>query len=286
MGKNIFKIVLIILIILIISFIFQRAQDKSEYTGNVIKGKNIISEKINYTENIEDIYIFIANSREVYQFKPNLGIILGIKSSKHLKNIEEEKKEINITIITNSKGFREESEIPFTKPKNQYRIIGLGDSITSGTAVDNNETFLRWIEKEAEEDNIKIETINFGVPGSDPAREYIFLKNKQAEKYSPDLIILVLNPTDKILNGKREIEKIKEYCKESGIDILAVYTPFSNKNPDDIKDILKELNIETISMTKEFYQDEERGLFWDDIHPNKKGHEIIGKKIYRTIFEL
>jgi hypothetical protein len=283
MEKNIFKIVLIILII---PFIFQDAPDKSEYTGNIIKEKNIISEKINYTKNIEDIYIFIANSREAYQFKPNLKIILGIDSLKHLENIEEEKKETNITIITNSKGFREENEIPFTKPKNQYRIIGLGDSITSGTAVDNNETFLRWIEKEAEKDNTKIKTINFGVPGSEPAREYIFLKNKQAEKYSPNLIILVLNPTDNIANGKREIEKIKEYCKERGIDLLAVYIPFSNKNPEGITDILKELNIETISMAEEFYKDEERGLFWDDVHPNKKGHEIIGKKIYRTIFEL
>ena len=50
-------------------------------------------------------------------------------------------------IITNDKNIRNISLIHYKKPYKSFRILILGDSITFGTSVSNNETFSFYLEK-------------------------------------------------------------------------------------------------------------------------------------------
>lgn len=163
-------------------------------------------------------------------------------------------------IVTNSKGLRKTKEILFEKPGGTYRILGLGDSITFGNSVDNYETFLKWIEREAKRNNKKVETINFGVPGFNQKQEYSFFKYKNGIKYSPDLIILALGATDfdtrirkfnpqtgklyfeeksgpgiekylrteQFSETKLQIKEIKEYFIEKNVEFIVVIFPSEN----------------------------------------------------------
>ena len=70
------------------------------------------------------------------------------------------------TISINSDGFRDK-EYPLEKSKNTFRIIILGDSVTSGFGVENNESYPEILEAKlnALNNGINYEVLNFGVWG-------------------------------------------------------------------------------------------------------------------------
>ena len=73
---------------------------------------------------------------------------------------------------TNGMGFRERN-FEFKKPKNVYQILVLGDSVTFGTAVANEQRYTQVLERMLEQflkksphkKFSKIEVLNFGVAG-------------------------------------------------------------------------------------------------------------------------
>ncbi len=90
----------------------------------------------------------------------------------------------NTTITHNSQGFRdvERSE---EKTGNKWRILCLGDSFTWGHGVENEEIYVKVLEKL----HPRIETVNMGGPGDDPAGElkvYLY----RGWDYAPDLVLV------------------------------------------------------------------------------------------------
>jgi lysophospholipase L1-like esterase len=99
----------------------------------------------------------------------------------------------------NSEGFRD-IDHTFEKPKNTFRILGIGDSFTYGQGVSFENTFLYILEKmlnEREKDSPKIEIIKAGIPRFFPEPERILLE-QYGLKYSPDLILIGFVPNDVI----------------------------------------------------------------------------------------
>jgi lysophospholipase L1-like esterase len=83
-------------------------------------------------------------------------------------------------------------EIAFEKPAETFRILGLGDSITFGIGVRDDETYLRRIEKalNAEyHDHPRFEVLNSGVQGYNTRDEVIALEGRWIQLH-PDLVVI------------------------------------------------------------------------------------------------
>lgn len=332
--KKLFLSILISLIafaifFMVLEFFFWVFEDNSD--------EEILAETF---KKYSDLYKVSENKDVSFELKSNVNLTLNsIKGDFY-----------TMDILTNSQGLREEKEIPFEKSPEKFRIIGLGDSIMFGASVNNDETFLKNLEKR----NENIETINFGVGSSNPRHEYYFLKHKNAANYSPDLLLLsityndfdnrvrifdpeignwyyeeigpakkesksrVIRAVQKLFQKDEEIpitqqqieqtkfwiNSIKKYADENGMNFLLVLIPAKSEIqltsylPDGslekaalietkyIEDICIDLKIDCIwplvwlkinNANKGIDLDE---LYWDDIHPYKKGHEVIGEFIY------
>ena len=101
-----------------------------------------------------------------------------------------------IRVKTNFNGLREDEEHPYEKPENTFRIALVGDSITFGMYVEQNQTFGHILETMLNKNSqdINYETLNFGVPGYNTMQEYEVIKEKVLQ-YDPDVVIItfVLN---------------------------------------------------------------------------------------------
>lgn len=91
--------------------------------------------------------------------------------------------------ITNSKGFRNTKEFPYTKPTGTLRVLSLGDSQTQGYEVRQEATFSAVLERFLRHHKIEAEVINTGVSGFSTAEELVLLEN-EGLKYHPDVVIL------------------------------------------------------------------------------------------------
>jgi lysophospholipase L1-like esterase len=95
-----------------------------------------------------------------------------------------------VLIETNSYGFRDK-EIPQKKEKNEIRILALGDSITFGDYLNNEDVYVKRIEKYLQEifPDKKIEVINTGVSDIGITEEIDILK-ENGLKTKPDLVLV------------------------------------------------------------------------------------------------
>lgn len=90
----------------------------------------------------------------------------------------------------NSHGIRDREYI-IPKPKDVYRIIVLGDSVTFGTEYPNELTYTKLLEKKLNSNlnsEIKFEVLNAGVCAYNVIQKFILLKHKLLD-YQPDLVI-------------------------------------------------------------------------------------------------
>ncbi len=95
---------------------------------------------------------------------------------------------------TNSQGFRGQVEYAVEKPQGTFRVIVLGDSVTLGHGVKDNETFSAVAERKLNQRR-PVEVINMGVSGFGTAEELIQLE-EVGLRYQPDLVVLAYFPND------------------------------------------------------------------------------------------
>lgn len=93
-------------------------------------------------------------------------------------------------LYMNKDGFRDDE---FMTGKDCFRIMVLGDSMTFGTGVDQEEIFCSLLEKKIRKSHPhkKIDVMNFGTPGFGTGQELICLK-EYADRYPPGVVILML----------------------------------------------------------------------------------------------
>jgi hypothetical protein len=96
-----------------------------------------------------------------------------------------------IPVEINSHGLRS-PEVSYDKPADTVRILNLGDSVAMGWGVREEETYGRQLEIAFNEqllDGERVEVINAGVPGWNPANELAYLQDV-GMRYEPDVILL------------------------------------------------------------------------------------------------
>ena len=109
--------------------------------------------------------------------------------------------------VTNSKGFRSDTEYSYGKLNGTLRIITLGDSNTEGFECDQDKTYSSVIQRFLENRGIKAEVINAGVSGFGTAEALVFLEN-EGIKYSPDVVVLGYFANDADDNIKADLFRL------------------------------------------------------------------------------
>lgn len=102
---------------------------------------------------------------------------------------------------TNELGFRGHAPAR-GRESGSYRIVGIGDSVTFGWGVGDDETFLERVDfaLESRMGPNSVEVLNFGVPGYNSAQEAVLLR-ELVFSLDPDLVVLgyVLNDAEPTL---------------------------------------------------------------------------------------
>lgn len=96
-------------------------------------------------------------------------------------------------VITNSYGMRGK-EIRLEKTPGIKRIVALGDSVTDGYFVDNNETYPFFLDSILAADGYRAEVLNVARGGGSIDKEFALLKVITPLK--PDVVILTFVPND------------------------------------------------------------------------------------------
>lgn len=125
---------------------------------------------------------FRADPNLLWAFKPSYDGKLG-----------------KIAFKTNSLGLRAE-EINEKKP-DEYRILVLGGSVTAGTDVEVNETYVAYLQEMLNHDfKKKFNIINAGVPGYSPF-QYLHVLRNIGPKINADMVLLDFAIND-VLEGR------------------------------------------------------------------------------------
>ena len=97
--------------------------------------------------------------------------------------------EFKINISINSEGLRDHEYKE--KKKNEYRVLVLGDSFVFGWGVEQENTFVKELERilNKEKGDKDYEVINVGILGYGTEQELKYLREK-GMKYNPDLVLL------------------------------------------------------------------------------------------------
>jgi GDSL-like Lipase/Acylhydrolase family len=108
----------------------------------------------------------------------------------------------------NNQGMRADRDYSYEKPAGVRRIIALGDSMTAGLEVDNEQTFCSVLERELNRAGLTVEVLNAGVSGFSSAEECLYLE-RELMKYRPDLVIVSFCPNDLDDNVRTGLFKLK-----------------------------------------------------------------------------
>jgi len=97
-------------------------------------------------------------------------------------------------ITTNSLGMRSR-DIEMQKPKNSVRIMCVGDSITDGFFIDNEDTYPMLLEKELLQNQYNVQVLNAARGGCSIDRQYAVYR-KLGKRLNPDMVILTFVTND------------------------------------------------------------------------------------------
>ena len=102
--------------------------------------------------------------------------------------------EFSTIVKLNEKGLRDYNH-EYENNLGKYRILVLGDSMTFGYGVENNEAYPNVLENFLNEKESKYEIINAGVTGWNTAQELAFLET-EGLNYNPNMVLLGIMSND------------------------------------------------------------------------------------------
>lgn len=137
----------------------------------------------------EGLSIFQPSEVTPFTVLPNLNTIhLGY--TREFKNI----------VHTNNAGFRGQENVSEIKPSEVYRILVLGDSMTFGWGVEDEETYSAVLERnlnilaQATNKDLKFEVLNGGFIGGYGQDGFYAYYNRFGQKLQPDIVVVSFFP--------------------------------------------------------------------------------------------
>ena len=180
---------------------------------------------------------------------------------------------------------------------NTSTILFLGDSLTEGLGVNQEDAFPSLVETLIETElNTTVTVINGGVSGSTTsdglARLKWYLKKK------PSLMFLALGANDglrglDLKESQKNLEEIIEYAQEDNVTVLLagmlIPPNYGLEYSEDFKkmyeDIAVKYKLKSMSFLLEGVAGEKALNQRDGIHPNEEGHKVMAKKVFEFIKE-
>lgn len=183
-----------------------------------------------------------------------------------------------------------------TLPVGAQTILFLGDSLTEGYGIDQNEAFPELVKKLAKVRLKKdIKAINAGVSGSTTASGLERLK-WYLKKEKPNLMILALGANDGLRGfdlekSKKSLSEIIDFAKANGVKVIlaGMLMPpnygkdYTTKFKKIYTDLAQEKKISLIPFLLEGVAGNKDLNLPDGIHPNQKGHERIAETVFDYI---
>ena len=171
-----------------------------------------------------------------------------------------------------------------------HHILFLGDSLTEGLGVDEEQSYPRLVEKKLREKKFDVAVTNGGVSGATSASGLRRLKWHLKKK--TDVLVLELGANDglrglKLSVTEKNLSEIIAYAKNQKIKVLllGVLMPpnYGKKYVSDFEGMYKKIAatqrvpffpflLKGVAGNAEFNQA-------DGIHPNIKGHEMVAKNV-------
>jgi len=169
-------------------------------------------------------------------------------------------------------------------------ILFLGDSLTEGQGVDEQQSFPRLVERNLLAKKLDVAVTNGGVSGSTSASGEGRLKWHLKKKI--DVLVLELGANDglrglKIPETEKNLRKIIKIAKEYKVKVLllGLLMPpnYGKKYVTDFKNMYEKISrVEKIPLMPFILKDVAGITHYnqaDGIHPNASGHEIIAKAV-------
>ena len=171
-----------------------------------------------------------------------------------------------------------------------YKIVMLGDSLTAGYGVGQENAFPSFAEKTLRSQKIDVELINAGVSGSTTASAVPRLKWLLNGK--PTHLFLALGANDglrgfDLTTTKKNLKNAIELAQKNEVKVLLAgmlippnYGPeYTEKFRKLFFELAKEQKIPLLPFLLEGVAGEKKLNIADGIHPNIEGHKIIAKNV-------
>jgi acyl-CoA thioesterase-1 len=165
-------------------------------------------------------------------------------------------------------------------------ILFLGDSLSEGQGVDENQSFPRLVERNLKAKNHDVIITNGGVSGSTSASGLSRLKWHLKKK--TDIMVLELGANDGLrglvlANTKKNLIEIIQFAKKNKVKVLLLgllMPPNYGKNYTEefalmYKSIASSEKIPFLPFALDKVAGKAELNLADGIHPNPKGHELI-----------
>src|SRR5579864_2306179 len=123
---------------------------------------------------------------------------------RHQRNVSREmvSDEYRINVRYNAQGWRG-ADRKFSKPRNVFRIVVLGDSFVDGYTIATQDRFTEVLQANLDS---QFDVINLGVAGYSTDQELLLLE-QEGWKYEPDLVVLAFYYNDVWGNGSRHFSE-------------------------------------------------------------------------------
>lgn len=189
-------------------------------------------------------------------------------------------------------------QIALTNENEEKKILILGDSLTAGYGIDQQDAFPAVLERKIHESGYKnYRVINAGVSGSTSAsgksRLNWFLKSK------PNILILILGANDglrglKLEESKQNLDEIIQMAKNQGIVVvlggMLLPVNYGQEYRSQFQEMYESLHKKHNLVFIPFVLKDVGGVkdlnIADGIHPNTKGHQIVANTVFHYLRPL
>lgn len=178
--------------------------------------------------------------------------------------------------------------------KEQINILFLGDSLSEGQGLIEEQSFPRLVEKKLNEKSWNVKVTNGGVSGSTTASGLGRLKWHLKKK--TDVLVVELGANDglrglKLSETKKNLLEIISFANEKKIRVflLGVLMPpnygkkYVNEFEKMYKDIAKKEKLPFLPFVLDKVAGRAELNLADGIHPNAKGHELVAEDVTKFL---
>lgn len=179
------------------------------------------------------------------------------------------------------------------------RVVVLGDSITSGFGLEKNEAYPALVEKLARADGHELQVVNAGLSG-DTTRGGL-RRIKVLVRKPMDVLVIALGGNDGLRGIEPEvtranlaaiIEQARKACPKVRILLAGMQMPdnmgeeYTRAFKKIFPTVAKEKQVAYLPFLLEGVATVKELNLADGIHPNRSGHRILAKHVYRFLREV